>query len=116
MQFLEKKLGKDGLYSAVKKSVEQADPSMLYAGLGIASEAEFFDQVEAWRQANLKRSRWMTFIFIGIPLLVVAALLLAARFWQEKVTCPNCGRRWKPDELLHDRCPVCKTKLDADER
>jgi len=115
MQFLEKKLGREGLYRAVKRSVEQADPAELYSELGIPGEAEFFSQVEAWRQANLRHSRWITFIFIGVPVLILVAFLLAARYWKEKITCPNCGRRWKQDELLHDRCPACKIKLDADE-
>jgi hypothetical protein len=115
MQFLEKKLGKEALYGAVRRSVEEADQSELYAGLGVSSEAEFFAQVEAWRQAGLRRSRWLTLVFVGIPVIIVAGMLLAARFWHEKVTCPSCGRRWKKDEILHGHCPVCKTRLDMDE-
>jgi DNA-directed RNA polymerase subunit RPC12/RpoP len=116
MRFLEKKLGKEGLNEAVRKSVENADPSELYAGLGIASEEEFFAQVAEWRQAGMRRSRWSAFIFIGIPLLVLAAMLLAARFWREKVACPNCGREWKKNELRYGHCPACKTRVLAKER
>jgi hypothetical protein len=115
IQFLEKKLGKTGLNAAVRQSVENADPSQLYAGLGIASEKEFFAQVEEWRQAGMRRTRWMAFTFVGVPLLALVAMLLAARFWQEKVTCPNCERAWKKDELRHGRCPACKTRVPINE-
>lgn len=106
-KFLESKLDRKGLLEKIKQSLEQADPSILYRDIGIASEQELVAQADAWQ---LRRVILRTGVFLAVLLLI--GWIVINRM--PEVRCVNCEYTGKKREFESGICPNCQRPFNID--
>ena len=105
-KYLEAMLGREQLLELIGRSIEEANPSLLYQDLGTTSDQMLIDQARSWarRRNNLGR--------VAIVLVAFTAVVLLWRLAPE-FNCQNCGHVGKKKDLINELyCPNCKRPFD----
>jgi hypothetical protein len=123
-KYLEDRLGKGGLYQALRQTLTNGDAAPLYQAAGLTSESWLLASAESWQQQRL-RSRYL--LLLAVSLSLFAGLFMLAPEYECECghtghrsdfpggACKECGRhlpaaqrlrRWKPLRL-YAHCEVC---------